>query len=68
MREALPLLEGNDEYKAGALFNLGIANSHLRNMAGLGRFFEQCAAYNGPYRAMCTDNLKKTRSTYQIVK
>lgn len=68
LREALPLLEGKDEYKAAALFNLGIANSRLRNVADAGKFYEQCAAISGPYRAMCTDNLKQLRSTHRVVK
>jgi hypothetical protein len=68
LRAALPLLEGNDEYKAGALFNLGVANLQLGNMGDAGKFFERCTAVNGPYRAMCADNLKKIRATYRIVK
>lgn len=68
LRQALPQLEGNDEYKAGALFNLGVANSQLKNVADAGRFFEQCATLSTPYRAMCTDNLKRIRATYRVVK
>ncbi len=68
LRAALPLLEGNDEYKAAALFNLGIANSHLRNVPDAARFFEQCAAIQSAYRPVCTDNLKAFRSRYRVVK
>jgi hypothetical protein len=68
LSESLPLLESNDEYKAGALFNLGIASSHLRNFANAGAFFQQCTAFTGPYRAERTDNLKKIQSTCRIVK
>jgi tetratricopeptide (TPR) repeat protein len=68
LRTALPLLEGNDETKAGALFNLGIANSHLRNYADAAKFFEQCIAIKSPYQPTCTDNLKAIRSTYRVVK
>jgi tetratricopeptide (TPR) repeat protein len=68
LRAALPLLEGNDEYKAGALFNLGIANSHLKNVADALKFFEQCVAIKSPYQPTCTDNLKAIRSTYRVVK
>ena len=68
LKEALPLLEGKDEYKAAALYNLGVDNSHLRNVADAGRYYEQCAAIASPYRAMCTDSLKAIRSTYRIVK
>lgn len=68
LREALPLLEGNDEYKAGALFNLGIANSRLKNVTDAAKFFEQCTAIKGPYQTPCTDNLKSIRSAYRVVK
>jgi hypothetical protein len=68
LRAALPLLAGNDEYKAGALFNLGVANSRLRNVSDAVRFFEECAAIKSPYQPPCADNLKAIRSTYRIVK
>jgi tetratricopeptide (TPR) repeat protein len=68
LRAALPLVEGNDENKAGALFNLGIANSHLKNLADAVKFFEQCIAIKSPYVAKCTDNLKAIRSTYRVVR
>ena len=68
LRVALPLLEGNDENKAGALFNLGIANSHLKNLADAVKFFEQCIAIKSPYQPTCTDNLKAIRSTYRVVR
>lgn len=68
LRTALPLLEGNDETKAGALFNLGIANSHLRNLADAVKYFEECAAIKSPYQPKCTENLKSIRSSYRVVK
>lgn len=68
LRAALPLLEGNDEYKAGALFNLGIANSHLKNLADAAKFFEQCVAIKSPYQPPCADNLKGIRATHRVVK
>jgi tetratricopeptide (TPR) repeat protein len=68
LRAALPLLEGDDEYKAGALFNLGIANSHLKNYADAAKFFEQCAAGKSPYQATCADNLKGIRARNRVAK
>ena len=68
LRAVLPLLEGNDEYKAGALFNLGVANSRLKNLADAVKFFEQCVAIKSPYQPTCTDNLKAIRSMYRVVK
>ncbi|MGD0772482.1 MAG: tetratricopeptide repeat protein [Candidatus Solibacter sp.] len=68
LRAALPLLEGNDADKAGALFNLGVANSRLKKLADAIKFFEQCVAIKSPYQATCTDHLKAIRSTYRVVK
>lgn len=68
LREALPMVEDKIDYKAAALFNLGIANSHLRNVPDAGKFFEQCAALESPYRPKCAENLKAIRSTYRVIK
>ena len=68
LRTALPLLEGNDENKAGALYNLGIANSQLRNYADAVKFYEQCIAIKSPYQPIAVEHLKQIRSTYRIVK
>jgi len=68
LRAALPLLEGNDERMAGALYNLGMANSQLRNVADASKFFEQCIAIKSPYQPVCTDKLKAIRSTYRVIK
>jgi hypothetical protein len=63
----LPLLENNDEYKAGALFNFSIASPRLRNRADAGTFFEHCATFNGLQPAVCTHNRTQIQSTYRIV-
>jgi len=68
LRTALPLLEGSDENKAGALYNLGIANSQLRNYADAVKFYEQCIAIKSPYQPFAADHLKQLRATYRIVK
>jgi len=68
LREALPLLEGNDDNKAGALYNLGIANSHLKNMGDALKFFEQCSQIKSPYQPNCADSLKAIRARYRVVK
>ncbi len=68
LRAALPLVEGNDANKAGALYNLGIADSHLKNLADAAKFFEQCVAIKSPYQPTCTDHLKAIRSTYRVVR
>jgi len=64
----LPLLEGNDENKAGTLFNLGLANSRLKNYADAMKFMEQCTTIKSAYQSMCADNLKTIRATHRIVR
>jgi tetratricopeptide (TPR) repeat protein len=68
LRDALPQLEGREEYKAAALYNLGIANSRLKNLADADKYFDQCAAMSSPYEATCKDNLKAIRATHRVVK
>ncbi len=68
LRVALPLLEGNDEAKAGALFHLGVANYKLGRIVDAVKFTEQCAAIKGPYQAMAARNLKAIRSEYRITR
>lgn len=68
LRAALPLLEGNDDNKAGALYNLGVANSQLKNVGDAAKFYEQCSAIKTAYQRPCADNLKAIRSTHRVVK
>ena len=68
LRAALPLLEGSDENKAGALYNLGIANTQLRNYGDAIKFYEQCIAIKSPYQPYATEHLKTIRATYRVVK
>jgi len=68
LRAALPFLEGNDEAKGGALFNLGAVNQKLNNLADAIKFYEQCSAVNSPYQSMATNNLKGLRASHRVVK
>ncbi len=68
LRAALPLLEGNDQVKAGALFNLGLANQKLNRLADAMRFYEQCVAIQSPYQSLAAGNLKGLKSAYRVVK
>jgi len=68
LRAALPLLEGNDQLKAGALYNLGLANQRLKNLPDAMKFYEQCVAIQSPYQPLATGNLKGLKSAYRVVK
>lgn len=63
LRIALPLVQGNDQLVAGALFHLGLSNYQMgrgksaQQMADATRFFEQCAAMKGPFQAKAKENL-----------
>ena len=61
LRAGLPQVAANEQLKAAILFNLGIANHRLKNMADAIKFTEQCAAIKGPYQAKASQNLKAMR-------
>lgn len=68
LRTALPLLDGNDEIKAGALYNLGIANQGLKNYPEAMKFYEQCAAIQSPFQPLAANVLKTLKAKYRVVK
>jgi tetratricopeptide (TPR) repeat protein len=68
LKAALPLLEGNDEIKAGALYNLGIANQGLKKYPEAMKYYEQCTAIQGPYQPLAAGVLKTLRAKYRVVK
>ena len=68
LKAALPLLEGDDQLKAGALYNIGLANHKLKNVAEALKFYEQCAAIQSPYQAPAAENVKSLRKVYRVVK
>jgi tetratricopeptide (TPR) repeat protein len=68
LRAALPLLEGNNEVKAGALYNLGIANQGLKNYPEAMKFYEQCTAIQGPFQPLAASVLKTLKAKYRVVK
>jgi hypothetical protein len=63
LRIALPLVQGNDQLVAGALFHLGLSNYQMgrgknaQQVADATRFFEQCAAMKSPFQAKARENL-----------
>lgn len=74
LRTALPLIQGNEQLKAGTLFYLGIANYKLGE-AGKGdskrildalKFNQECAAIKSPYQAQAKKNIAAIRSQYRI--
>ena len=68
LRTALPLLEGNDQIKAGALFNLGLANQKLNKLEDAVKFYEQCITIQSPYQSLAAGNLKGLKSRYRVLK
>ncbi len=68
LRTALPLLEGNDDVKAGALYNLGIANQGLKNYPEAMKFYEMCTAIQGPFQPLAANVLKTLKAKYRVVK
>jgi hypothetical protein len=67
LRSALPLIQGNDQLSAPALFYLGLANYRLgkgKNKVQLQeaiRFTEQAAAIKGPFQSKAAQNAKAFR-------
>ena len=62
------LVEGNDQVKAAALYNLGLANQWLKNLADAIKFYEQCTAIDSPFRPLAAGNLKGLKSGYRVIK
>ncbi|MBM3813635.1 MAG: hypothetical protein FJW20_18580 [Acidimicrobiia bacterium] len=75
LRDALPFVDDNDQLKAAALFNLGLANYRLGDSAKSPntqrildalKFNQQCAAIKSPYQANAQRNITAIRSQYRI--
>jgi len=68
LRAALPLLEGDEQTKAGALYNLGLANHRLKKAAEAIKFYELCVAIQSPYQSLAATNLKGLKSAFKVIK
>lgn len=78
LRAALPNVEGNDWFKGGALFTLGLANFKMGESAKGGsgskqildayRFSQQSAAIKSPWQALAQKNVAAIRSQYHITR
>jgi len=73
LRAALPLVGGNEQLKAAALFFLGLSNYRLGEKSGdqdrildAVRFTEQCAAIRSPYQTQARANLASIRRQYVV--
>lgn len=76
LRAALPHVEGNDWYKGGALFTLGLANFKMgeaakgeagsKRIIDAYRFSQQSAAIKSPWQALAQKNVTAIRSQYHI--
>lgn len=58
LRKALPLVETNEQLKAGVLFYASLANNSLGNFADALNFARQAAAIKGPLAGRAAENAK----------
>jgi hypothetical protein len=56
LREAVPLLQDNSELLSHALFNAGLANYKMGNLADALKLMQDCAALKGPKQAEAAKN------------
>lgn len=75
LREALPLIEGNDLLKSHALFQLGLANHRMGEKGGgvpkiqdAYTFFKQCSTVKGPNAGAAAKNATVLRTQYRGLK
>lgn len=78
LRAALPEISGNDFFKGGALFALGLANYKIGDAAKSGagskyileayHFSQQSAAIKSPWQALAQKNVTAIRAQYHITK
>lgn len=73
LRQALPLVEGNDQLKAQALFYLGLANYKMgepkkdkKLMAEALKFNSQCAAIKSPFQGQASQNAAVIRKSFGL--
>jgi tetratricopeptide (TPR) repeat protein len=73
LRASLPLIKGNDQMMAGALFYLGVANYRLgqksknkTNIQDALRFSQQAAAIKSPFQTPAQQNVKAIRTEFQL--
>lgn len=76
LRAALPLLEGNDVLRGGALFTLGLANFKIgqaakgdtgsKRILDAYRYSQQSAAIKSPWQALAQKNVAAIRTQYHM--
>jgi tetratricopeptide (TPR) repeat protein len=73
LRAALPLIKGNDQMTAGALFYLGVANYRLgqksksrTNIQDALKFSQQAADIKGPFQTPAQQNVKAIRTEFHL--
>ncbi len=62
LRAALPLVEGNNQLKAAALFYAGLANYRMKNLPDAIEFSRRCAAIESPFQAKAAENVRAMTS------
>jgi hypothetical protein len=75
LRQAVPLIQGNDTLTSHALFQLGLANHRMGEKAGNVKliqeaytFFRQCGAVKGPNQGAAARNATVLRGQYRGLK
>ena len=75
LREALPLIQGNDLLMSHALFQLGLANHRMGEKGGnipkiqeAYNFFKQCGTVKGPNAGAAAKNAAVLRTQYRGLK
>lgn len=68
LREALPLIKGNNQLLAGAYFHLGLANFKMDKILDAIKFNEACTKIKSPFQAQAARNLRAIRSQYRVVR
>jgi len=68
LRIALPLVEGNQDLKAEALFLLGFSNYKMENIIEALKFNQQCAAIKSRFQGQAAKNVTVIKSQYHAVK
>ncbi|MBL8296332.1 MAG: hypothetical protein JNN08_31095 [Bryobacterales bacterium] len=75
LRQAVPLIQGNDMLTSHALFQLGLANHRMGEKAGNVKliqeaytFFRQCSAVKGPNQGAAAKNATVLRGQYRGLK
>jgi tetratricopeptide (TPR) repeat protein len=66
LRQALPLIKGDDQLTAQVLFHLGLANYRLKKIVDAVKFNRQCVKIKSPFQIQARRNLRAIQSQYRV--